>query len=120
MKKKLKKLFDIIIQEYDNNESFRQKIEDLLEPKPEVKSEKKRRNKRTPAVLDPIILAEKDINELKTKLEELDIEKLKDIVSEFRLDPSRIVMKWKDKDRMIDHIIKAALSRAEKGDVFRN
>jgi len=79
----------------------------------------KRKNKRTPAVLDPIILAEKDTKELQLKLEELDIEKLKDIVSEFRLDPSRIVMKWKDKNRIIEHIIKASLSRAEKGDVFR-
>jgi len=119
MKKKLKKLFDIIIQEYDNNESFRKKIEDLLEPKPEAKTEKKRKNKRTPAVLDPISLAEKDINELRIKLEELDIEKLKDIVSEFRLDPSRLVMKWKDKERIVEHIIKASLNRAEKGDVFR-
>jgi len=120
MKKKIKKLFDIIIQEYDNNESFRKRIEDLLEPKPDEKTEKKRKNKRTPAVLDPIILAEKDINELKIKLDELDIEKLKDIVSEFRLDSSRLVMKWKDKERIIEHIVKAAISRAEKGDVFRN
>lgn len=120
MKKKIKKLFDIIIQEYDNNESFRKKVENLLEPKPEVKTEKKRKNKRTPAVLDPIILAEKDIDELKIKLDELDIEKLKDIVSEFRLDSSRLVMKWKDKERIIEHIVKASISRAEKGDVFRN
>lgn len=119
MKKKLIKLFDIIIQESENNESFRKKIEDLLEPKIEVKTEKKRKNKRDAAILDPIIIAEKDVNELKLKLEELDIEKLKDIVSDYRLDPSRLVMKWKDKNRIIEHIIKASLSRAEKGDVFR-
>jgi len=119
MKKKLKKLFDIIVQESEINEAFRKKIEDLLEPKIEAKIEKKRQNKRDAAVLDPIGLAEKDVNELKTKLEELDIEKLKDIVSEFRLDSSRLVLKWKDKTRMIEHIIAASLSRVEKGDVFR-
>ena len=119
MKNKLKKLFDLIIEESKNNESFRKKIDDLLEPKIEIKTEKKGKNKREAAALDPIIIAEKDVKELKIKLEELDIEKLKDIVSEYRLDPSRLVMKWKDKDRIIEHIIKAALSRAEKGDVFR-
>lgn len=119
MKKKLKKLFDIIVQESEINEAFRKKIEELIEPKIENKAESKKKTRREKAVLDPIGLAEKDVNELKTKLEELDIEKLKDIVSEFRLDSSRIVMKWKDKTRMIEHIITASLSRVEKGDVFR-
>lgn len=119
MKKKLKKLFDIILEESENNESFKKKLEDLFEPKVDIKTEKKSKNKREPAVLDPINLAEKDINDLKIKLEELDIEKLKDIVSDYRLDSSRLVMKWKVKERIIEHIIKSALSRAEKGDVFR-
>jgi len=121
-KSKIKALFEIIQTEMDANEEFRKKIEELFETLPhlDLTQPNKLRNKREPAVLDPIeFVALKGEIELKAALNELDIERLKNIVSQFRFDSSRLVMKWKDKDRIIEHIVKSAQSRDQKGDVFR-
>ncbi len=121
-KNKIKTFFDIIQAEMTKNEDFKNRIESLFEPEIKMTSKNtlRAKNKREPAVLDPIeIFANNGESELKINLNRLDVEKLKDIVSQFRFDSSRIVMKWKDKNRLIEHIIKSAQSREQKGDVFR-
>jgi len=35
------------------------------------------------------------------------------------MDPGKLVMKWKDRDRVIDRIVEIAGRRATKGDAFR-
>lgn len=122
-KNKIRDLFNIIQTEFDENDVFRKKIEELFNQTSASPSADrvKLKNKRAPAMLDPIeLVASKGENELRNTLNELDIEKLKDIVSQFRFDSSRLVMKWKSKERIIEHIIKSAQSRDQKGDVFRN
>ena len=49
----------------------------------------------------------------------LDIEKLKYIVAEYRMDTAMLVMKWKATDRIIEHIVTTAAMRARKGVAFR-
>lgn len=121
-KNKIKALFATILEEMERNAEFRHRIEEIFEPESSVdKPEKpKPKNRREPAVFDPIeVVALKSEPELKAALDTLNIEQLKDIVAQFRFDPSRLVMKWKDKDRIIEHIIKSSQARDQKGDVFR-
>lgn len=40
-------------------------------------------------------------------------------VAQFAMDPSKLVMKWKDRDRIAEHIIETSMTRAAKGDAFR-
>jgi hypothetical protein len=49
----------------------------------------------------------------------LDLEQLRDVVAEYRMDPNKLVMKWKDRERVIEHIATTAASRGRKGDAFR-
>lgn len=107
----------------EKNEEFASKIEELFFTQNTSKEIKKikSKHKRDRAILDPIeLFTLKGEKELKTALLELDVEKLKDVVAQFKFDSSRLVMKWKDKDRIIEHIIKSSQTRAQKGDAFRN
>jgi hypothetical protein len=70
-------------------------------------------------VIDPIELGRQGEAILRTRLNELDIEQLRDIVAQYGMDPGKLVMKWKDATRIIDRIIEVSLSRATKGDAFR-
>jgi hypothetical protein len=56
---------------------------------------------------------------LRNALAPLDLERLKDIVAQFGMDPSKLVMKWKDRDRVAEHIVETSITRATKGDAFR-
>lgn len=53
-------------------------------------------------------------------LNELDIDPLKDIVSQYAMDHAGSVMRLKTKSKVIDHILAIVRSRAQHGDAFRN
>jgi hypothetical protein len=57
--------------------------------------------------------------ELPRRLGELSVEELKDIIAEHGMDRARLARKWKAKDRLIELIVNAVKSRAQKGDAFR-
>lgn len=126
-KKILKILTDVILDELERNPNFAQRLVDALGETDlsmnnntmESKLKKKSRS-RDPAVIDPMaILAERGEDTLRLELKSLDIRKLLDIVAEFAMDPSKLVMKWKNSDRIIEHIIESARRRVVKGDAFR-
>ena len=50
----------------------------------------------------------------------LTLDQLRDIVAQYGMDPSKLVMKWKDPERVMDQIVELALTRSIKGDAFRN
>jgi hypothetical protein len=80
----------------------------------------KRTGRRAPAKLDPFkILAESGEHALMAKLADLDREELRDIVAQFGMDPRRLVMKWKDVQRVREHIVATTVQRSRKGDAFR-
>jgi len=114
-----------IADECDVNAPFRLKIEEVLQPKRERKSPAKeafaaqRRGRRAPAVLDPIEVIHNGFWALRRRLEDLDLEQLKDIVAQYGMDPSKLVMKWKDRERVIERILDVSQSRSTKGDAFR-
>lgn len=91
-----------------------------LGPNAIQKGEAKRRGgRRSPAVIDPVDLAAHGESGLRGQLNDLDLEKLLDIVAQYGMDPGKLVMKWRDRDRVIDRIVEASLARATKGDAFR-
>jgi hypothetical protein len=80
----------------------------------------KRTGRREPAKLDPFkILAEGGEHALIARLAELDQEELRDIVAQYGMDPRRLVMKWRDSERIREHIMVTTVQRSRKGDAFR-
>lgn len=80
---------------------------------------KRKGGRRTPAVIDPVDLAREGEPVLRERLLALDLEQLRDIVAQYGMDPGKLVMKWKHKDRVIDRIVEISASRSTKGDAFR-
>jgi hypothetical protein len=77
-------------------------------------------NRRAAAALDPTALHRKDPGGLRPALEGLELDQLKDIVSQYAMDPSKLALKWKRPERLIDLICSVAEQRARKGDAFRS
>jgi len=132
LKRTLTALLRTILDEAGRNPDFRKRIEaalgadkppkqDPTRPKAEKRAqdEKRRGGRRAPAVLDPVEIGKQGESELRISLKTLDLEKLLDIVAEYGMDPGKLVMKWKDRERVIDRIVEVAMARATKGDAFR-
>ncbi len=80
----------------------------------------KRTGRRAPAKLDPFkILAESGEHALIAQLADLELEELRDIVAQFGMDSRRLVMKWKDVQRVREHVVATTAQRSRKGDAFR-
>lgn len=77
------------------------------------------KNRRTPAAFDPVAIAREGETALRDRLVTLSLDQLRDIVADYGMDPSKLVMKWKDPARVIDEIVEVSLQRASKGDAFR-
>jgi hypothetical protein len=138
----LKALFDLIRDEAKQNQDFRSRLENVLDAgelrrrSAPVGTDKrigamassteatappasKRGNRRPQALVDPIAESDHGEASLREKLAGLTLEQLRDVIADFRMDPSKLVMKWKDRERVINHIISTALNRRQKGDAFR-
>jgi hypothetical protein len=117
----LQGLVKAIVEEAERNPEFAQRVESSLgvAGTPAAPSGVKRsRNRRTPAVLDPVDVARQGEKVLRQRLVTLSLEQLKDIVAEYGMDPGKLVMKWKTPDRIIERIVEFSLARSVKGDVF--
>ena len=77
------------------------------------------KNRRPPAVLDPVAIAREGEEVLRSRLHTLSLDELRDIVADYGMDPGKLVMKWKSPERVVDRIVEISLSRAQKGDAFR-
>jgi hypothetical protein len=127
IKQRLSALVSAIIEETGKNESFRANVERALGinasrgvPQPrEGGTVRQKRGRRTPAVLDPVELARQGEGALREKISMLTLDQLRDIVAQYGMDPGKLVMKWKDVNRVMDRIVEIALARATKGDAFR-
>lgn len=127
LKRTLTTLVSVIVEEAARNPDFRSRMENALtgaafDAKRANKSpmdDERKGGRRAPAVLDPIDLARQGERPLRDKLVDLDLERLLDVVAQYGMDPGKLVMKWKDRNRVIDRIVEISLSRATKGDAFR-
>lgn len=120
LKKALQDLMKAVIEEANRNPEFAKQLEAALglEPKPEKEDSGRGAHRRAAAVLDPISLAREGEDVLRSSLEPLTLEQLKDIVAEYGMDPGKLVMKWKTADRVIDRIVEYSVARAKKGEAF--
>ncbi len=133
-KKVLSALFREVAREAENNPTFRKRLEAIIQPdeKTNAKSKlatsetkgksppKRPSNRRTPAVLDPVHFAKQGDEVLRAELSKLDIEQLRDVVAEYGMDTGKLVLKWRDPNRIIDRIVEVAVSRSQKGSAFRD
>lgn len=123
--KRLRAFFRAVIDEVESNDEFAKKIIDALYEDVEVgalKTEsntKRSANRRDPAVLDPIQMVMDGDDSLEERLGKLTDKELKDIIADYGMDSSKLAMKWKDKERLINLILDTATRRASKGDAFR-
>lgn len=129
LKKALKEAVKVILEEADINPIFAEKLELALDigrqqgPAGErgrgIRTPAaQRRHRRTPAAFDPVALAREGDDALRSRLAELSIEQLKDIVADYGMDAGRLVMKWKSADRIIGKIVEISSARARKGESF--
>ena len=133
LRKALQNFAKVAAEEAERNPEFEKRIREALglpedsdpvsRPQRDLASAESpartRRGRRTPAVLNPVELVSEGEQALRDQLVPLTVEQLKDIVAGYGMDPSNLVMKWKSRDRITDHIVQMAITRSQKGDVFR-
>ncbi len=117
IEKKLKDIFNIILDEMKTNKDFANRIEKVL-GKEEVVVKAKKRG-RQPALFNPNIVALEEEGKLKVELENLEVAQLKDIISQYGMDPSKMTSRWRSKEKFMKHIIEVTLSRINKGNSFK-
>ena len=127
----LRDLAAVVSDEAERNPEFSERLVAVLQPygsrrprssSPRTVSTTRRatKNRRRPAVLDPIELAVRGEAVLRAKLEPLTLDQLKDIVADYGMDQDKLVMKWRTPARVIDRIVGTSIRRAHKGDAFRS
>ena len=130
---RLAAVFEEVIDEARNNPGFAARLERALvgEVPPRTTINKspaelssntspKRSNRRAKAAINPFEFLPAGEHHLRAELAKLSIDQLKDVVAEYGMDTSRLALKWKSQERLIEFIITTALARHRKGDVFRD
>jgi hypothetical protein len=127
----LNRLVRVVLEEAERNPDFEAALNNALNPtipQRKVANEieanehgeaKRGKNRRAPAKLDPVQVVRDGEPALRSALEELSLDQLRDIVAEYGMDPSRLVMKWVATERVIDRIVEMSIARAHKGSAFR-
>ncbi len=116
----LKALFAVVVSEARDNPRFADRLAKALgEATRQSVTCQKRSHRRAQSAFDPLAVYNDGEQVLRARLEELDIEQLKDMVAEYGMDPSKLVMKWRNPNRIVDHIVQTVGNRARKGDAFR-
>ncbi len=121
---RLRKVFAAIVDAVKRDPELARKVAEALGPKEALvpKSGAPRSSKpagrRKPASLDPFAVHEQGEETLRAKSKELDVEALNDIVAEHSMDPSRLVLRWKTPERIIDHI--ASVVQRGRGEAMRS
>ena len=136
--RRLKALMDVVISEMRANPAFAERVGAVLDPAPSEPAAQKAResrpraprppaaegaakrgNRRAASLVDPLTVIQSGQQQLRNQLAPLDLEQLRDVMADYRMDPSKLAMKWKDRERVIDHIVATAVERGQKGDAFR-
>lgn len=116
----LKEVFDEILKEVRANPDFGLRLGVIAEKYVSTSDRRSPRPyRRKPGAFDPMVVYREDSEKLRSRLAELNIEELKDIVAEQGMDRSRLAMKWKTKERLVDLVVTTVESRVRKGDAFR-
>lgn len=116
----LSELLRAVVDEAERNPEFARRIEEVLglQEKPKKVSSSRPINRRSSAVLDPIEVARLGEATLRRRLQELNLEQLRDVVADYGMDPGKLVMKWKTRDRVVDRVVEISMGRVRKGEGF--
>lgn len=123
LEERLRAFMEIIIQEAQANPRLAQRLEKVFGGTiggADTTNNEPRRNRRMPPLLDPFILYEQGEDRLRHDLASLELDQLKDVVAGHGMDRSRLALRWRSTDRLVDLIVDTVKSRTHKGDVFRN
>lgn len=112
-----RELFAALDSRLDSDPAFARRVVEALR---KVSEPPRSSNRRAAAVLDPAVVFRKDPAALRPALNALTIDQMKDIVSQYAMDPRRLALKWKTPERLIDLIVSVTEQRASKGDAFRS
>lgn len=129
----LNRLVKVVTDEAERNPAFEAALNEALSTGPKRRLDegrqasesldsegvKRGKNRRPPATLDPVQVFREGELALRSALERLSLDQLRDIIAEYGMDPGRQVMKWKAPERVIDRIVEMSTTRAHKGDAFR-
>jgi hypothetical protein len=124
----LRAFFSAVLDECDDNPEFAKRIARALRVnfdaphgrREEVEGQRgaKRSGRRRQGQFDPFELYAEGEDVLKQRLQKLDETQLKDIIAEHSMDNARLARRWKDRDRLVQHIIATVVQRTHKGEVF--
>jgi len=128
----LNRLVRVVLEEAERNPAFEAELSEVLNLGPSKRKasrdnigvsvlgdSKRAKNRRPPAVLDPLQVVREGEPALRSALEKLTLDQLRDIVADYGMDPGRVVMKWTSPERVVDRIVEMSVGRARKGDAFR-
>lgn len=77
--------------------------------------------RRAPGPWDPYdVYAEVGEAGLRDRLGRLELEQLRDMIAEHRMNTDGLALRWKKVDRVIGRIVERVVDRAAKGDAFRS
>jgi hypothetical protein len=120
LEKRLRALIAQVIEEARRNPDFSKRLEQALGGETRTSAASgRRRHRRDPAPFDPYAVYRDGEPALRSQLDELNVEQLKDIVAEHGMDGAKLAMKWKSADRLIELIVASVASRSRKGEVCR-
>ncbi len=125
----LTRLFREVVAEADRNPEFGEKllsaVSAVVQPKAQPGPERpkitlKRPNRRASGPFDPFAVGRAEgLSALRARLGTLNLDQLRDIIAEHAMDGSRLALKWKAPERLIDLITTTVVGRTSKGDAFR-
>ena len=81
------------------------------------KARRTREAVKTPDVF--AIFAQGGEEALRATLAPLDLRVLRELVSQHGLDPSKLAVKWRDRERLVQLIMERVVARSEKGKAFK-
>lgn len=124
----ISRLAAVIIEEASHNQAFTDKLQTAImgtdcksaTGTDSAQKTAKHKRRRDPASFNPIDMILEDEDKCEQALHELSEKQLKDIIAEYRMDPSQRAMHWRNRERLIQLILDTACRRAAKGDAFRD
>lgn len=82
---------------------------------------KPKRGRRAPGPWDPYdVYTEVGEDGLKSRLNQLELEELRDIIAEHGMNTDGLAMRWTKAERVVGRIVERVVDRAAKGDAFRS
>ena len=112
MEEKLKSLFDLILEEAENNQDFKNKLDKVLD-----KSNSKK--KCIKPKINPFEMIKAGEGELREALDDFSISELKDIIRFYDMDELNETSRWRKKERLINYILDSTLIMGRNKKIIR-